>query len=277
MSHNAMLAHHYAGENVTGWYASRKLNGWHGIWSGGKLLTLGRYSGMKEINAPDWWLRELPDTDVEGELWHHSDDISLVKSICGQGPKGKFDARWKDIKFCIFNKYYKPGVVVWEKWGDTYKFLETYFYGQVGQIARLLPQTRINDMDHFSELARDMVGEGLMLINPASYYEHKRSHNLLKVKKMYETEAIVLAMTDGKGKHLGRMGALECQLTWDEKVASVFGGKPEMVGRTVRFSIGGFNDIERETDWPFGSLVNFSYFGVTKDAIPVSANFVRKE
>lgn len=37
-----------------------------------------------------------------------------------------------------------------------------------------------------------MKGEGLMLRNPYSYYENKRTKNLLKVKKFFDAEAEII-------------------------------------------------------------------------------------
>ena len=52
-------------------------------------------------------------------------------------------------------------------------------------------------------------GEGMMIRQPESLYEHTRSKTLQKVKMFKDAEAIVLNYEDGKGKHKGLMGALK--------------------------------------------------------------------
>ena len=38
-----------------------------------------------------------------------------------------------------------------------------------------------------------LEGEGVMLKNPKSFYERKKSKNLLKIKKFEDAEAVVIA------------------------------------------------------------------------------------
>lgn len=56
-------------------------------------------------------------------------------------------------------------------------------------------------------------GEGLMLRNPESFYENRRSKSLLKVKTFYDDEATVLGYTAGTGRCLGMVGALKVRNT----------------------------------------------------------------
>lgn len=289
MSEFAMLAHHYSGENVLGWYASRKLNGWRMIWipytkgmslnntpfvtqplSGlaSGLWTLGRYSGPKPIYAPDWWMKDLPDHCLDGELWHASDDISYVKSIAGQGAdKSMSDERWNTLQYKVFNIWSPKEDYTWR-----YNYLKIKELDR--QYVSCLEQTQITpDYDINKNVLPDT--EGLMLVNPYSYYEHKRSRNLLKIKHCLETEAEVVAINPGEGKHKGRMGSIQVKLVWDEKVTSVFGGTSGMIGRPVCFKIGGgFSDEQREKSVPIGAFIRFSYLGVTTNGIPISPNFL---
>ena len=74
-----------------------------------------------------------------------------------------------------------------------------------------------------------LQGEGMMIKDPASAYETKRSSKLLKVKRFEDTEATVTGHQAGTGRCTGMMGSLE------------------MVGDNgVTFKIGsGFNDAQR--------------------------------
>lgn len=55
----------------------------------------------------------------------------------------------------------------------------------------------------------DIKGEGLMLKDPKSMYENKRSGKLLKVKKFDDAEAEVLKHEVGTGRCSGMMGAIK--------------------------------------------------------------------
>lgn len=52
-------------------------------------------------------------------------------------------------------------------------------------------------------------GEGVMLRDPESFYENKRSDKLLKVKKFDDAEAKVIGHQKGTGRCTGMLGALE--------------------------------------------------------------------
>ena len=51
-------------------------------------------------------------------------------------------------------------------------------------------------------------GEGIMLRQPESKYENKRSDKLLKVKKFDDAEATVIAIEKGEGRLKDLMGAI---------------------------------------------------------------------
>lgn len=51
-------------------------------------------------------------------------------------------------------------------------------------------------------------GEGVMLKDPHSQYEGKRSHKLLKVKRFEDAEATVTGHLEGTGRLRGTCGAI---------------------------------------------------------------------
>jgi DNA ligase-1 len=57
-------------------------------------------------------------------------------------------------------------------------------------------------------------GEGLMLRDPDSLYENRRSSSLLKVKTFYDDEAEVLGYKPGTGRCQGMVGALRVRNTY---------------------------------------------------------------
>ena len=102
-------------------------------------------------------------------------------------------------------------------------------------------------------------GEGVMLKNPDSAYERKRSFELLKVKKFEDAEAKVIGHQEGTGRCTGMLGALECV----EKDGT-------------KFKIGsGFNDAQRRKPPKKGSVVTFKFQGRSKLGIPRFPIFMR--
>ena len=54
----------------------------------------------------------------------------------------------------------------------------------------------------------DEGGEGVMLRDPNSMYEAKRSDKLLKVKKFDDSEATIIGHEKGEGRLVGLLGAI---------------------------------------------------------------------
>ena len=95
-------------------------------------------------------------------------------------------------------------------------------------------------------------GEGVMLKDPKSKYEGKRSHALLKVKRFEDTEATVIGHLQGTGRCSGMMGAIQVR---------------EKDGTT--FKIGsGFNDAQRRKPPKVGTVVTFKFQGRSKAGVP---------
>ena len=90
-------------------------------------------------------------------------------------------------------------------------------------------------------------------------YVTGRSDVLLKLKPLLDTEAVVMRHVPGKGKYVGKMGALELK-TKDGIV----------------FRLGtGFSDAARSNPPPVGSLVTYTYRDITPSGKPRFASFVR--
>jgi DNA ligase 1 len=104
-----------------------------------------------------------------------------------------------------------------------------------------------------------MKGEGLMIKDPKSLYEAKRSNFLLKVKQFEDTEATVVGHQKGTGRCAGMLGALQVSLDDGTK-----------------FKIGsGFSDAERKKPPKIGSRVTFKYQGKSKAGVPRFPIFLR--
>jgi len=102
-------------------------------------------------------------------------------------------------------------------------------------------------------------GEGLMLHLADAPYVTGRSDVLLKLKPMHDREAIVIGHLPGRGKHQGRLGALQVR---------------DDTGRV--FLLGtGLTDAQRESPPAVGSLVTYVHRGETPAGTPRFASFLR--
>ena len=97
-----------------------------------------------------------------------------------------------------------------------------------------------------------------MLRQPGSRYIAGRSTTLLKVKSFLDAEARIVGHLPGAGRHLGRLGALDCELP---------NGK--------RFSVGtGFSDAERGDPPAVGTVITFRYQELSDDGVPRFPSYV---
>lgn len=293
------------------WLWSEKLDGMRCFWDGG--ITRGwaknqvpwaycakdgrlkvipkatglwtRYGGV--IQAPDWWIEQLPKgIMLDGELhdWKLRQDLlSIVK---GGGD-------WKNVGYKIYDApppacmldirtMVVTGTKVGINYGPTADRLRTEAQSAsvrrgmgfkdrlaiataaVGSstVATVLPQTVVGSTENLENILTDVLkrgGEGLVVRHPDGLYLCKRHKGILKLKGMDEDEATVTGVTDGLGKHEGRIGALVCK--W----------------KNLTINLGsGLTDSERELkDW-VGQVVTFRYRGVSRDGYPQEPRFVRR-
>ena len=110
----------------------------------------------------------------------------------------------------------------------------------------MIKQTICKSKDHLEKLMDEITGgkgEGVMVKDPNSAYERKRSYVLLKVKRFEDAEATVVGYQDGTGRCTGMVGALLMK----EKDGT-------------EFKIGsGFDDNQRKNPPAIGSVVTFKF------------------
>jgi DNA ligase-1 len=279
-----------------------------------ETVATGLWSRLgKPIYAPDWWLSCLPNYPLDGELWIERKGFQKLVSITKR-TVNTLDTEWLDVKYMVFdcpsyeeillpgtikNPHYSKsideGVLDWVKKRTLVVEPPGSFKGRYDWLCKELTENRIVkvheqvQLPHSTDKARDLLdkkliditsvgGEGIMLRAPHMGWFPKRNTNILKVKPAYDAEATVVGYRSGKGKHLGRMGALIVQ----------FGN--------VVFDLAGFTDEERilsDPDWcrrypgqvcdpaiksnqfPVGSIVTFIYRELTDGGVPKEARYLR--
>lgn len=164
---------------------------------------------------------------------------------------------WKDLRYLVFDAPEQAGGFE-ERMAYLRECLraDSLLYAQVHQHELCRGEAHLTQ-----ELTRieSLGGEGLMLRQPASKYAVGRSHTLLKVKTFHDAEAVVVGHLPGKGRHKGRLGALQVQL-------------PD----GTDFSVGtGLSDQQREAPPPIGAVITFRYQELTDAGVPRFPSFVR--
>ena len=247
-----LLANVYRNQvDVTQYLVSEKLDGVRAVWDGRRL----RFRSGKPIHAPAWFVDALPAQPLDGELWIGRGSFERVSGIVRK--EIPVDAEWRRVRYMIFELPGAPG-----------SFLQ-----RVDQISQLvhqanvpwlqrIDQATVSDLNELQQwLAKVLAagGEGLMLHRADAVYETGRSDTLLKLKPWLDAEAEVIGHSAGKGRHTGRLGALQVRT-------------PE--GKT--FLLGtGFSDAQRQNPPPIGTRVTYRYRELTRTGLPRFASFLR--
>jgi DNA ligase 1 len=247
-----LLAEKYkSGVDVTQYLISEKYDGVRAIWDGKQF-----YSRQgNTIHAPAWFTKDLPKTQLDGELWLARGEFDALSGAVRKDEP--IDAEWQKITYHIFELPYAPGTFEIR----AKRIVEIVKKTNLKQL-KAVTQFRVADEKELKVKLNQTVkngGEGLMLHRADALYETGRSSVLVKLKPLYDAEATVVAHTAGKGKYTGKLGALVVET-------------PE----GIRFKLGtGLTDAQRENPPKIGSLVTYTYKDLTKSGKPKFARFLR--
>ena len=246
-----LLAETWDGEtDPTGWHLSEKLDGVRAYWDGTRFLS----RQGNRFHAPPWFTACLPNVPLDGELWLARKAFQRTVSIVRRQDQSD---HWKQLRYVVFDA---PASA--EPFERRLEVLRQLLAPHESGYVRLLPQCGCRGREHlFAELERINVlgGEGVMLREPGSLYETRRSPTLLKVKTFLDGEARVIEHLAGAGRHQGRLGALAVELP-----------------NGIKFSVGsGFTDAERECPPPVDAIITFRYQELTDGGVPRFPTFVR--
>lgn len=242
--------------DLSDYWVSEKLDGVRAYWNGQVLMS----RQGNTFHAPDWFIAPLPETPLDGELWLGRGRFEQLSGIVRQ--QSVKDSSWSGIKFMVFDV-----PVTGADNAKTFDQRLRQLKKIIGEIkathVQMVRQFRVPTHQALMTKLDDVVsqgGEGLMLHSASSFYTGGRSDDLLKVKKYYDAEVIVIDYIPGKGKYKGFMGALLVEMA-----------------NKKRFKIGtGFSDKERKFPPAIGSTITYKYFGLTGKGIPRFASFLRK-
>ncbi|MDD2895408.1 MAG: DNA ligase [Aliarcobacter sp.] len=233
--------------NITNWYMSEKLDGIRACWNGKEFIS----KNGNKIYAPDWFIKDFPNFELDGELWTKRDDFENIQNIVlDEKPTQK----WNEITYNIFEVPNADG-----NFDKRLEKIKSYLYKNPNKFIKIIPQKICKNESELNSYLKELVNkkaEGLILKNPKLDYFTGRSENILKVKKFYDNEALVIGLNYSK----------------DNKFKSL---KVRLKNGVIFNLGGGFSDKQRENPPKIGDIVTFKYYDLTKNNKPKFASFLR--
>ncbi len=235
----------------TPYLISEKYDGVRALWDGETL----RSRAGNIIAAPSWFIAKLPKHALDGELWVTRGQFEKLSGYVRK--ISPLDDEWRQIKYMVFELPDASGTFA-ERYDKLKNIVAQSNFSQL----IVVEQFRLSDNAALQRKLAEIVragGEGLMLHRADAPYITGRNDALLKLKPLDDAEATVIGYVPGKGKYEGKMGALQVE-TSDGK----------------RFQIGtGFTDAVRANPPAIGTLVTYTYRGLTKNGLPRFASYWR--
>jgi len=242
---------------------SEKYDGYRAIWNGQDFVS--RAGNI--FATPDYFKEWLPTNEaLDGELFMGRENFEK----CGLFRKKEVDHEaWKkaNITYQIFDSPTMTGMFE-ERTAKIKKLIKDQCKSKSGKCPlKMTNQIKVKSeadvKKHFDKLVAKGA-EGVMLRAPNSPYDKKRSSNLLKVKQLFDAECKIVGYKMGTGKYAKMLGAFNCELVKNKK---------------INFTISGMDDTIRQnykTTHPLGTIVTFTYMGLSEKGVPRHPNYLRK-
>lgn len=242
-----LLAQEYKNQDIAGWAMSEKLDGVRAYWDGRQLISRQGYA----FTPPKGFTAGFPSFPMDGELYSGRGRFEQISATVRSA-----SGNWDGIRLHVFD--------VPQAQGNLYQRLETaskWLKSHPSARFTVIPQVKVRDKQHaldFLKQVEALGGEGVMLRQPEARYASGRNGQLLKLKSEYDDECTVTRHYEGKGRNVGRLGAVGCKNQYGE------------------FRIGsGFKDKDRDHPPKIGALITYRYRGFTQKGTPKFATFVR--
>lgn len=241
-------------------------------------IATGLWSRMGNvIHAPGWWLDTLDSMILDGELCHPLGRQTLRSIVSGGGD-------WTDVSYTVFDapcveqvfgdrtyevRYGRDvrrvsmiGCVDWVRDHGISGGYHTHRDAVAGigiscrEVSGSDPVARA-EVEEWAAKIVAAGGEGVIVRHPDRGWTPERVPWVCKVKPRQLSEAVVLGVTRGTGRLIGKIGAL---IVEDDG---------------VQFELGtGLTDLDRSrTDW-IGKTVSYRYRGRTDGGLPVEASVI---
>lgn len=270
-------------DDPLGWYISEKYDGYRACYCPIKKQFFSRQN--KPFNAPDWFISAMPSVMMDGELWIGRNMFQEMGAVRKKIP---VDEEWMKVTFQVYDipnnseifekrliSLKKTVSLAREKW----KTKRNKFSNPIKSLDSPLvfaSQIKVQNFSHLTTIYQDILkkgGEGIMLKDPNSLYEGKRSKYLLKYKPSFDEEAIIIDYLPGQGKYSGKLGAFVCKPLINHDSYMSIDEDPDHV-----FSISGMDDEIRNSykdTHPKGSIISYEHSGKTDKGKPRFGRYTR--
>lgn len=251
---------------VDTWWASPKYDGVRGIFdvaNNGLFTRQGkRIWGVRTIEEScRLFITSLKEIGVnahtiEGELYKTGADFPTIS-----GELNKFQCDDKDLilkVFAVKSNMTTDHMIANLPEKDEFPLLESVEYQSI-------PNTPANILEFAN--GNTYSQEGIVLRHPTISYTDGRSHNLLKVKKIYSSEFTITNINKGSGQYANSLGSIN--------VSNMINGV------MITSKVGtGFTEDERNTIWNnqsqyLGRSVEIMYMNISTDNSLRQPVFVR--
>ena len=229
-----------------GWLLSEKFDGYRARWIPEKRVFLSR--NHKEFIAPEWFKDAMPDINLDGELFAGREFFQYMGTVRKKVP---VDEEWKKIKYVVYDLPEEDDV--FEGRVEKLKKVVDDNGSDIVVCAKQVKVTSIPQMENIYKTVLEKGGEGIMLKDPSSRYEDKRSNYMLKYKPSFDSEAVIVDYHMGNGKYDGILGGFTCRPLLNYDTYSVI--DPD---EGHEFSISGMDDSVRESyksTHPVGTII----------------------
>jgi ATP-dependent DNA ligase len=242
-----------------GYYVSTKYDGWQVLWNG-KNRTLTSHTGSVVFDAPEWWVKFLPNQYfIAGELIIPGKQAAKVSSL-----RNKSNPDWATALFMVFDILGTVSVPFEKRTEKLQKIVQKACSGSPQCPLRYVEQVKLDSVQAIFKYYKDVVydhgGQGIVLTRPTGFYVPggKRTADRVKLKRREDTEGRVV------GYNMN---------------GPVLKSLLVVMDNGIEFSLGiGFTQEERANylkHFPLGTLVKFSYRELTDSGAPKQARFVQ--
>jgi len=266
-----------------GWLVSEKFDGYRACYDHDKKHFFSRQN--KPFNAPQWFLDAMPPKLVDGELWIGRNMFQEMGTVRKKVP---IDEEWLQVRFQVYDMPEESGTFL-ERLKELIRIVKItksdwllkresypYPFNKIDCPIVVAKQTVVKSDSHLETLYQDIIkngGEGVMLKDPESPYEGKRSNYLLKYKPNFDAEAIIIDYKPGQGKYSSMLGGFICkQLINHDTYMSIDEDEDH------DFSISGMDDAIRgsyKSSHPVGTIISYEHSGKTDKGKPRFARYTR--
>jgi DNA polymerase/3'-5' exonuclease PolX len=279
------------------WLMSEKLDGYRARFNPETKTFVSRQN--KPYNAPKWFTNFLPKIHLDGELFAGRDHFQSMGVVRKKVP---VDTEWYNIKYYVYDIPENDPIDVDDSDSDIddsdKTFIERYerleiIVKEAQNIWSLIQDMNqefkdvscpivlckhhvVESMEHmksFYKSVLDKGGEGIMLKDPDSMYEDKRSNYLLKYKPSFDMEAVIVGYKDGTGKYKGKLGSFICKPLINKEDHQILDEVKEH-----EFATSGMDDSVRENyknTHPIGTIITIQNSGFTNSGKPRFARYLR--